>query len=159
MRLLRSFGRAAGHAVLHPAVWGTALILASVVWMSIAIARFVVAPVIFASDDKASMPPAPNQSSSVVRAEQRQNSEQIRRRRVAESDAPVKITLVRSDPPLRKWHRHRKHVPDVVYRAPEDSPRFGDGVQKAESPVRDTSSDLNQPKDEDRSSNEEGDNL
>lgn len=158
MRLLWSFGRATGRVVLRPIVWGTMLTLASVVLVSLAIARYVIAPAIFASDDSAPVLLASSQSSG-ARAVKLQKPPQIHNWRAPESDTPVKITLVRSDPPLRKWRRHRRHVPDVVYHAPERSPSFGDSIQKAESPDRNSSGDETPRKDGDVSGDGDVDKL
>ena len=133
MRLLKSVGRAAARAVLHPVLWGTALVLICVVVVSLSVARYVIAPAIFASNDPP-QEPLTSWQSGLVGGVRQQKPQRLHKRLVSESDTPVKITLVSTHRPVRKWHRHRKHMtPDVIFHAPTNAPSFADAVQRPQS--------------------------
>jgi hypothetical protein len=107
-----SFG-SAGRFLLRPGVWIPTFALVTVVCVSLAIAKLVVAPAILASDRYTS----PALTKSVKIAEHRLAASGQSANALA-FEPPVEIALVAEKRHRPKRKRARRHAPDVVYHAP-----------------------------------------
>jgi hypothetical protein len=105
--------------------WLTSLAFVAVVFSSLAIAKFVVAPAILASDRPIYLP-APPVKKAVETVARGSSAKAL----VVEP--PIEITLTAK----RRPHRERRHrprkMPDIVIKAPKETPVFGSTTPERE---------------------------
>jgi hypothetical protein len=132
MRFHRRLLRSAGGFCMRPSVWGTVLVLTAVVVGSLTFARLVVTPAIFGSDRFVPSAPRKSELKRANPISEKQKKSEVTGKTYAEP--PVQISLAAAETRKHRRRRVRRHLPDVVYRAPANAPGFAHPLGEVDPP-------------------------